>query len=76
MKGLHEQYNIMKSFQDHVETAHSMPSEMAELLFSSPMTKIYASLGIILKENNLIAPVESVSQQTIITKVIDSIVKV
>ena len=55
MKGLNEHYNIMKSFQDHVETAHSMPSEMAELLFSSPMTKIYESLNKVLRENNVLA---------------------
>ena len=75
MKGLHENYNIMKSFQEHVETVRSMPSDIAELLFSSPMTKIYDSLSAVLKENKVVTE-ESVQEQKRIAKVVDSIVKV
>jgi hypothetical protein len=55
MRGLHEHYNTMKSFQDHVETGHTMPSDIAELLFSAPMTKIYDSLSTVLRENNVVS---------------------
>jgi hypothetical protein len=41
MKGLHEQYKIMASLQDHVEKEDIMPADMAELLFSKPMNKLY-----------------------------------
>ena len=75
MKELHENYNIMKSFQEHVETAGSMPLDMAELLFSNPMTKIHHSLKTVLKENKVIAE-DSVKEQKRIIELVSSIVKV
>lgn len=54
MKVLHENYSTMKSFQDHVEVGRTMPSDMGELLFSGPMTKIYDSLSSVLRENKVV----------------------
>jgi hypothetical protein len=63
MKALHEQYRIMTSFQDHVEKDDMMPAEVAELLFSKPMTKLYQSLATVLNDNNIIAVGDSQPEQ-------------
>ena len=54
MKVLHENYKIMKQFQDNVESDNAMPPEMAEVLFTNPLTKVYNSLSKTLKDNKVV----------------------
>ena len=54
MKGLHEQYKIMASYQDHVDNDEAMPMKVAEVLFSKPMNKLFQSLTTILKDNKVL----------------------
>lgn len=75
MKVLHENYKIMKQFQDNVETDKVMPSDMAEILFTTPLTKVYDSLSKTLKDNKVVTE-DSVLEQKKISKMVDSIVKV
>ncbi len=75
MKVLHENYKIMKQFQDNVETDKVMPLDMAEILFTTPLTKVYDSLSKILKDNKVVTE-DSVLEQKRISKMVDSIVKV
>jgi len=75
MKVLHENYKIMKQFQDNVETDNVMPPDMAEILFTTPLTKVYNSLSKTLKDNKVVTE-DSVLEQKRISKMVDSIVKV
>lgn len=75
MKGLHEQYKIMSQFQNNVEVDLAMPSDMAEVLFSAPMTKIFNSLSKVLKDNKVVTE-ESVNEEKRIMKLMDSMIKV
>ncbi len=75
MKVLHEQYKIMSQFQNNVEVDLAMPSDMAEVLFSGPMTKIFNSLSKVLKDNK-VANEESVNEEKRIMKLMDSVIKV
>jgi len=75
MKVLHENYKIMKQFQDNVETDKVMPSDMAEILFTTPLTKVYDSLSKTLKDNKVVTE-DSVLEQKRISKMVNSIVKV
>ena len=75
MKVLHENYKIMKQFQDNVETDKVMPPDMAEILFTTPLTKVYDSLSKTLKDNKVVTE-DSVLEQKRISKMVDSIVKV
>jgi hypothetical protein len=54
MKGLHEQYKIMASYQDHVDNDEAMPVKVAEVLFSKPMNKLFQSLTTVLKDNKVL----------------------
>ena len=54
MKGLHEQYKIMASYQDHVDNDEAMPVNVAEVLFSKPMNKLFQSLTTVLKDNKVL----------------------
>jgi hypothetical protein len=51
MKEFEEQNKIMTAFHDQVENQNTMHSEVAELLFSKPLIKLYHSLSTILTEN-------------------------
>ena len=75
MNVLHENFKIMRQFQDNVETDKVMPPEVAEFLFTTPLTKVYNSLSKILKDNKVVTE-DSVLEQKRISKMVDSIVKV
>jgi hypothetical protein len=66
----------MTSFQDHVEKDDVMPAEVAELLFSKPMNRLYQSLTTVLNENKVISPEDSQLEQQRTIKMIGSIIKV
>ena len=40
MKDLHENYKVMSQFQDQVEKDCVIPTDIAEVLFISPMMKL------------------------------------
>jgi hypothetical protein len=75
MKVLNDNYKIMKQFQDNVETDKVMPPEVAEFLYTTPLTKVYDSLSKTLKDNKVVTE-DSVLEQKRISKMVDSIVKV
>ena len=54
MNLLHENYKIMKQFQENVEVDKVMPPEVAEFLFTTPLTKVYNSLSRILTDNKVV----------------------
>ena len=52
-----------------------MPPDVAEFLFTAPLTKVYNSLSKTLKDNKVVTE-DSVLEQKRISKMVDSIVKV
>ncbi len=52
-----------------------MPPDMAEILFTTPLTKVYDSLSKTLKDNKVVTE-DSVLEQKRISKMVVSIVKV
>ena len=75
MNVLHANFKIMKQFQDNVETDKVMPPEVAEPLFSTPLTNLYNSLSKLLRNNKVVTE-DLVLEQKRISKFFDSIVKV
>ena len=52
-----------------------LPTEIAEVLFVTPMTNIYNSLRIVLRDNNIVTA-ETQEEQQKIGKMVESMVKV
>lgn len=75
MKVLHDNYKIMKQFQDNVEVDKAMQPEIAEVLFTMPLTKVYDALSKLLRDNKVVTE-DSAQEQKKLAKVVDSIVKV
>ena len=63
MKELHEQYKVMCQFQDQVEKDCVIPVEIAEVLYSNPMMKLYTSLSQVLKDNNVLKDNEKLQEK-------------
>ena len=53
-----------------------MPADMAELLFSKPMNKLYQSLSTVLRDNRLVGGDDSQHDQKKTLKMIGAIIKV
>ena len=71
---MNEHHRAMNQFQENVDKKY-ITIDMAEMIYVNPMTDIFNSLRLILKDNNIVTG-ESLEEQKRIAKMVDSIVKV
>jgi hypothetical protein len=71
---MNEQHKAMNQIQENVDRKY-ITIDMAEMIYVNPMTDIFNSLRLILKDNNIVTG-ESLEEQKRIAKMVDSMVKV
>ena len=71
---MNEHHRAMNQFQENVDKKY-ITIDMAEMIYVNPMTDIFNSLRLILRDNNIVTG-ESLEEQKRIAKMVDSMVKV
>ena len=71
---MNEQHKAMNQIQENVDRKY-ITIDMAEMIYVNPMTDIFNSLRLILRDNNIVTG-ESLEEQKRIAKMVDSMVKV